>query len=270
MTAINRLLDRTTHPTRKPYVRDTTFIDGIGPPPYGFLDETQDHLAGQFQAALGWTESVDSDEFTEASAPTGYFGRLRVTNRVGALTYDPFAATGETGEHGVWSMTGDTNPWIFKAEGGYTSLEDDFLLTAKVKIVNVSEIDPFVTTGFRVTVGPDGSSPACPGFFAGSTSPNWQILYAPDESTPLTIADTGVPVVNGKWYRLQLSRVAGALRWFINGAPMLLNRLPGLYYPFPLLNGRKMVECSRFKPGGAGNGFFMDSFHLRAKRPGVL
>ncbi len=267
MTAINQTLQRTTYPIRRPYVRETTFIDGIGPPPYGFFDETQAHIGGMFHPLFGWNATADSDEFTEIAARAGYFGRLRITRSVGTFTAGPTPSTSVT-EHGVWiNNADDALPFSWTAEGGSISLDGDFLLTAKVKVMAPDHLDPAQDRGFLIGLGPVSGMGQYPCISCGGDGPNWRALYSPDSGSAQVADDTGIPALAGHWYRLQISRVAGAVRFFINGALVrFASGLEGVYYPDRLLNARKIIEIARSNTGPIDEAFYIDSFHLRAER----
>lgn len=267
MTKLNLLLQRPTHPQRKPFVRSTTFVDGKGPPPYGFFDETQDHLGTLYHAALGWKWSLDADEFTELVAPPRYLGRMYAYVTRPGIVVAPKTTGLAFGEHGVWTAIGDGTPWVFGASGGAVTLDGDFLATAKVMLFQRHNLDTVQKFGFAMAAGNifvGVSAVVCPGFAAGSDAPTWQILYGTGID-PL-YADTGVPVLNNVWYRLQVSRVAGAIRWFINGQLVRLNGAEGLYLPVRFLEGGKHLVMRRNKLGLAGVGFAIDCFHLLAER----
>lgn len=278
MPAVNLLLQRVTHPQRKPYVRGTTFIDGEGPPPYGFFDETQDHLAGLYHGLLGWNYSIDAEDFTQNFTRAGYFGRRMLLSRKVNSVVGPaeFLMPLETLRYGTWLGECDNvvgNPFEIEAASAPVTLDGDFLLTARVVVIDLVSRDTVALRGFSVGTNPP-SFPLGPGFAAGSDSPNWQILYAPDNISPAQFADTGIPILSrtplfrtgGAWYTLQVSRVAGAVRWHINGQLCRLNGAEGLYYPYRILNGCRYIHAGRNHPGDPGAGFGIDTFNLLAQR----
>lgn len=266
MTTLNPLLQRVTHPQRAPFVRATTFVDGKGPPPYGFFDEVQDHVGALYHAALGWRYSLDTDEFTEAKSRPGFLGRMRVVSVTGGVTPAPAPVATGFSEHGFWSVQGVGMPWRIQARSASVTLDGDFLMTAKVRVVGPDLIDSVANLGFLVGTGSPSSDPVCPAFVAGSDSPTWWLRYAPDPQASPVLADTGVTVGNATWYRLQVSRVAGAIRFFINGLLARPGGAEGVYYPHRLLTGCKWLEAGYSKPGPAGFGVDVDSFHLLAER----
>ncbi len=254
MTTLNPLLARPTHPQRKPYVRSHTFVDGVGPPPYSFFDETQDHVGALYHAALGWKWSLDSDEFTEVGARPGYLGRMRLLSSTSGITVAP-KLTGLTfGEHGVWEARSGAGAFLIRAGSARISLGGDFLVTAKVMLFGRDRLD---SAGFSAGVA------GC-AFLAGSSNPFWRVTYVAEPGT-IAFAETEISVLDGVWYRLQVSRVAGAVRWHVNGQLARVGGREGVPSP-ARLDADKLLFASRSAPGPAGDGFAIDSFHLLAER----
>jgi hypothetical protein len=206
-----------------------SFVDGKGPPPYDFFDQWQDHAAAFAGAIAGRSHSLDSDEFTEAWFRSGYFGRMFIERNTGAsITAAPGSTPGQVGIHGAGSALGGLGSFSFAVGGGLHNLAADFLLTAKVKIVAPQSLDSANALGFCVAIGdPLLGSPRPPGFVAGGDTATWRVLYAVDGLSGTIIYDTGIPCLPDVWYRLQISRVNGAVRWFING------QICAFRYPFP-------------------------------------
>jgi hypothetical protein len=266
MTTLNPALQRVTYPQRKPFVRSHTFVDGVGPPPFSFFDETQDHLAALFHAALGWAWSVDSDEFTTAWTSSTYLSRMRVIAATGGFLASPSASVANLGEHGIWTGLSGSSPWSYRAQSAPITLDGDFLLTAKVRVTARERLDEAANKGFLIGCGDPSVVTAYPAISCGADSPNWQIRYADSGADLPRLADSGVPALSGVWYRLQISRVAGAVRWLINGQLVRVSGQEGVFYPYRLQNGCKLLQASRMKPGPSGDGFSIDSFHLMAER----
>ncbi len=255
MTTLNPLLARVTHPQRKPFVRSHTFVDGVGPPPYSFFDETQDHAGALYHTALGWKWSLDSDEFTETGARPGFLGRMRIIISSG-VTVAP-KTTGLTfSEHGMWEAKSGTTASQIIAQSGDGRMAGDFLLTAKVMLRGRERFDASIA-GFAVYSG-------AVRIYAASTWPNWRVNYTSATGSTVDV-DSGVPALNDTWYRLQISRVATALRFHINGCLIPINGRGGAYLPGPL-SAAKSIGFTRPAPGPAGDGFAIDSFHLLAER----
>lgn len=267
MTTLNTDLARLTHPQRKPFVRSHTFIDDVGSPPYSFFDETQDHLGGLAHALVGWKWTLDADDFVSATVEPNFLGdRMRVTSTSGVVTVAPKTTGLEHAEHGVWTVTGDAAAWNYSAALQEISLDGDFLFTAKVAIVDPTDLDTLLNGGFQVTTANSFSPPAPCGFYTGSDKSTWWVGYPAASTGPSTFSDTGVAVEANRWYRLQISRVKGAVRWFINGRLCLVEGLPGVYAPYSYTSGWKQVGASRRKVGIANNGFAIDCFHMLVER----
>lgn len=265
MTTINTALQIPYHPQRKPFVRSHTFVDGIGPPPFTFFDETQDHLGTMFHALFGWRASIDTDEFETNYAAGDNLSKLTIFRQLGAGFNVASVTASAFGEHGVWIISAGAGPWQLGARSGELDLRGNFLLTAKVQIINRAHLDASGANGFCVAVGDRARIPVCPGIACGNESPNWQVFYALSPTAAATYVDTGIPVIDGAWYRLQISRIGGAVRWHINGAEVQVNGDPGAYYPHVLI-GSKFVYVSRWTAGGAGDGIYLDALHLLAER----
>lgn len=265
MTTNNRALLSVLHPQRKPFVRSHTFVDGIGPPPYTFFDETQDHLGALFHALYGWQYSLDFDECETGASGLGYLSNLKLFNALGGPISVVPAVASVYGAHGVWSVLGSTSPWQIGARTADMDLRGDFLLTAKVAVVKRSTLDSNGNNGFCVAVGNRTKIPVCPGISCGTNSPNWNVFFGPGPSDAAEYFDTGIPVIDGRFYRLQISRIAGALRFFIDGAEVQINGRPGVCYPYALV-GCKFLYVSRRTVGAANEGFLIDAIHLMAQR----
>jgi hypothetical protein len=267
MTTVNTALDRLAHPQRKPQVRSCSFVDGKGPPPWTYFDETQDHLGGILQAPLGWNWSRCEDEFEIYRETTDYLGRhMRVTSTTGTFVVSKKSTDSGFGTHGVWEGVGGSGAWSFAARSAYITLDGDFLATAKVQIYSRATLDTNALGGFVATAGEQFAAPCAPGFSCGSDSANWQIVYPESQTGTSLRADSGIPVIDGEWYRLQVCRLAGAMRWFINGQMCKIGNAPGLYFPYAYTTGCKQIQASRRHVGATGEGFAIDAFHLLAER----
>lgn len=268
MTTLNTDLARLTYPQRKPFVRSHTFIDGKGSPPYSFFDETEDHLGGLLHSCCGWKWTIDHDDFTTATEKPNFLGdRMRVTTTSGAVIVTPKTGGLKHGEHGVWTVAGNFAAWDYGAATTEISLDGDFLFTAKVLITHPDDPDTMINGGFRATMANAFSAPAPCGFHFGGDKTTWHAKYPTDTTGGYAFADLGVTVAANTWYRLQLSRVKGAIRWFINGRLCQVNGLSGIYFPTAYRSGWKEVGMSRRKVGTNGAGFAIDCFHMLVERP---
>lgn len=264
MTTLNPLLQRVTSPQRKPFVRSHTFVDGVGPPPYSFFDETQDHLGGLYHAALGWRYSLDFDEFTEVGARPGYLGHMAVTFSTGGVSVAPKTAGLAFGEHGVWEARTGAAAAEFIASSGSGETNGDLLITAKVMLTGRDRLGPAGGSfaGFGVVaLGGVLLNPLR--ISAGLDHPNWRVWFQADGA--LVSRDSGIPARDQVWYRLQISRVGEAARFYINGQLVRVDGREGVHCVGPVSTAKTLI-FGRPAPGPAGDGFAIDSFHLLAER----
>lgn len=260
-----------TVPNRKPFVRDTSFIDDKGPPPYLFFDETQDHLGAMQHALTGWQWSCAREDFVTPSFPNGYMGELQVTSNLG-LSLTPVASPDE-GTHGAWQGTSGASPYLFKMASAHCLLTGDFIFSARVWNKNRGRLDPVtaIDPGFYVGVGARqgyAGFPYAPAFAGGSTSGNWWVVFdaaATEGTGGATAVETDQPFLDETWYTLQISRFRGAIRWHINGRPIRVNGLDGIYLP-DALKAQRAFETSRFNIGPNNDGFRIDYFHRFCER----
>lgn len=260
------------YPTRRPYVRDTTFIDGLPGPPFAFFDEVQDHLAARLHAALGWRWSLSREDFDRDSYPTGFLGVLKILAnqtapaglRLQALSGTSTPALTWPGEAGVWSALCGSSPgnqFDCQLQDVAARSTGDYLVSAKVLLVGVSRLDPYTDEGFHLGVTP--KTPGGPAFVAGGKSGTWWTYCG---SRVPKLQDTGIACQEGRYYCLQISRQAGAVRWFINGYPVIsADGTQGFYAPGPASVGR-YLRIKRWNAGPSGDGFQIDYFHRLVQR----
>jgi hypothetical protein len=233
------------------------------------MDQCQDHNAAYFSALAGRQWSCDTDEFIDGYFRAGYFGRLIISRNTNT-TVNPNSIPDIVGIHGVGVALGGVGPFSFTAESGLYRLDADFLVTAKVKVGGFGDIDSVASRGFVVGLGPAQGSNPFPSFVVGSDVKTWQVLYSPDNGATVRTADSGIAANNDTWYRLQISRVQGAVRWFINGQLARFrdidgSTVEGSYYPIALQGARKNLEMAR-TPNGPNVPVYVDCFHLLAQR----
>lgn len=258
-------LHSVAYPQRQPYVRSLSYVDGKGPTPYEFFDQYQSHIGGYSQALLGRSHMVDSDEFTEAWFRAGFFGRMVIDRNTG-VTASPAYPPDQVGVHGAGFAFGGVAPWNFRCAGVKVVLDSDFLLTCKLKIVNPATLDDAADRGLFVGVSDFTRAPAPPCFLAGKDAATWRIRSGLETGARGPIYDTGIPCLPGVWYRLQISRVRGAVRWFVNGQIARYDGNEGQWYPYPLLEAQKRIDVSRWRAGAANEGIIVDCCHLLAQR----
>lgn len=261
-----------THPTRKPYVRDTTFIDRKPGPPFAFFDETQDHIAAAVHAQLGWQWSLSREDFDRKSYPAGRLGILRIKkNQLGfaGLKFAEVASPSIPGACGLWAGVVENmlnNPFDAELADLPCMTGGDYLISAKVSVLGRSRLDIFTDEGFHLGISSKAVGGAA--FATGGSTDTWWTFCA--GRTPKYM-DTGIPCIEGAYYVLQIGRVAGAIRWHINGAqinftdPVSGESASGLYAPGVSPVGREL-RIKRWNSGPAGDGFHIDYFHRLVQR----
>lgn len=261
-----------THPTRKPYVRDTTFLDGKPGAPFAFFDETQDHLGAAVHARLGWRWSASREDFERSAYPSDFLGVLKIRRNQPdpqGLRFATLSSLSIPGESGVWAgRVAHTlnNPFDVELADVPCRTSADYLISAKVALIGRKRLDVYTDEGFHVGVTSKGAGGAA--FAAGGNSDTWWTFHA--ARSPKYV-DTGIECIEGAYYVLQVGRVAGAVRWHINGAqvnfldPNTGDRSTGFYAPGDATIGRSL-RIKRWNSGPAGDGFQIDYFHRLVQR----
>jgi hypothetical protein len=270
----------TTLPNRKPFVRCPSFVDGKGPPPVEFFDESQDHLRAYFHGALGWEWSINREDFDSPVYPANYLGDFRYVNAGFGVTLSVLPSLDFQGEHAVWRGIAGVLPYEFtmQTNGCYVGT-GDLLLSCKVLCLNKQDIDTVGLKGFWVGCGdPAGGYPA---FAGGSDFDNWQVFMPPAIGEPPALFDTGIPFYDSQntmpdqvmraWHVLQISRNAGVWRYFVNGklARLTGNGLTnaeGIYYPQSLTEARRYFKIRRWAGGLGTSGFYIDRYDAAFQR----
>lgn len=264
-----------THPTRTPFVRDRSFIASRPPVPDEYFDRVQDHLVARAQAALGWGWSAATEDFDNDVYPTGYVGDLRLLQGGFGVTAAPAGAADLTlrGDYGVWKFLSGGLPYFAILQSAPSNLGGgDFLWTARVKVLARAGLNVLGDLGFHLGLSQKADS--LPAFAAGSDVETWHVFARErDDVTPLPAPrffDTGVPLRDGRWYELQISRVRGAVRWAINGALVHITvggeLREGIYLPDEMSPARRYLQIRRWAGGPPGDGFHIDYFHCFRKR----
>lgn len=273
-----------THPLRKPYSGGARFRDNKPPAPLEFYDECQDHMAALYHMRLGWKWSGHREDFDNINYPSSYLGAFSYTALpVGSLSIAPLFPVNFQGEHGVWAISSSNANYDFTMSTAPCFVgTDDFLISAKFHVINRSHLDPVNTFGFWVgcgeRIGPDAV--VYPALCGGADQTNWQIWCPPADGEPGAFFDTGVVFQDSTtlsdnyqraWHVLQISRVDGVVRFFINGALVRINgngitNAEGIYYPANMRRLQRWFRTRRWFVGAANEGCYVDFFHRFARR----
>jgi hypothetical protein len=274
-------------PRAQPFSREISYVNGAGPPPVEFFDRTQDHLAQFVHARLGWDWSAEREEFTTPIYPlTQYAASMFIARNepLGAGLALANMTTGWQGEEGVLkgSAASAIDPYFFEMRSNSWNIgTQDFLVTCKVYCVRRSVIEMVRNAGIWIGCGPQvgAGATAYPALVGGSDLVNWHAWAHPDGRDPLFF-DTGIPFLTSEempdqtrraWNTVQISRINGSLRFFINGALARLTGYDfvgkeGLRFTRALSDFRLLFKTNRSGPGSTSDGFYMDYFSRWAKR----
>lgn len=264
-----------THPARQPFSAAPRYIDGKGPSPVEFFDATQDNLGALYHAHLltDWSGSTEDFERPIRYPSSAYIGDFRIVTNTdiaaGPGLSIASANAQEAGEHGVWSFLSGTDGWLFDMQTGPCYVgTSDFLVTCKVRVVSRARLSPVANGGLWIGCGAKADD--YPAIVGGSDDPNWY-LYAPMLASPWIETDipfydesSGIGVKG--WYVLQISRVNGALRYFINGRLCPVNGKEGVIYDTDLPAVRRYLHSQAWNATVANDGFYVDYFHRLCRR----
>lgn len=266
-----------THPTRTPWVRDRSFRIQLPPVLDEYFDRVQDQLGAFCHAALGWQWSMASEEFDNEAYPAGYLGGLRIIDNINPAPGFPMDVVAEAandyGECGVWSVRAAlANVFRFQAHSAASALGGgDCVYAARVKVVSRPRLDVMANNGIHIGLG--DKTTHLPAFACGGDQENWHIFARPTDAgvapPPAQHFDTGIPLVDDRWDELQISRVAGAVRFHINGALCRFvidgEEREGIYLP-EAMTARRYLQIRRWALGPVGDGLFIDYFHCLRQR----
>jgi hypothetical protein len=233
-------------PDQWPNVPYAAFIDNVGPAIVeAFLNPLQQGLQDIAGGLYQRSATILSDDFSELTYTTNKFGLLDIIAATNA-TLTPAPPLG-IAQHGLWHVRATaTANFIFLALDAESWLGTfDFTFSGKVRIDAKAELDTASTPGFAIGLR-DQVIPSRAYFAAGSDGANW-ILYL-----DLVAYDTGVPVVDGTFYELQLCRINETAYAFIDGVLVVTAS-----YPTDLQNLRRIISITA-PMATAGNGFYVD------------
>jgi hypothetical protein len=264
-----------THPTRQPFSAAPRYIDGKGPAPVEFFDATQDNLGALYHAHMltdwsGGTEDFDRPIRYPSSSYIGDFRIVANTDIAAGPGLSIASANAqEAGEHGVWSFLSGTNGWLFDMQTGTCHVgTGDFLVSCKLRVVSRARLSTAAEGG--IWMGCGARADGYPAITGGSDSAYWHI-YAPTLLTPLVATDIpfydeGSGLGVKAWNVLQISRVSGALRFFINGRLAYVDGKEGVYDNNDYTALRRYLYSAAWHATPANDGFYVDYFHRLCRR----
>lgn len=240
-------------PISFPFVRDATFISGVGPSIGAtFLNGAQDGLSDLYGALLGRSATLRLDEFLDPDFAAAQLGSLRIltnTNAPGTLRVEQ-QAPAVIGEHGVVGILAtNAAAWSFNAEDAVADLNvADFLFSVKVKVVALASLDTVANLGLQLGIFDqiEAAATSCR-FVAGSDEANWQVIVGS------TVVDTLIPIVDGQFYDLQMVRLDTSVTAYIDGALVAT-----VAHNVPMPEARRRVGTKG--NGAVGDGVALDYF----------
>lgn len=241
-------------PEQWPNTPYAAFVDGIGPSiDSGYLNQNQEGMSDLAGMLFQRSATLVTDEFVQLTYPVGYFGSL-VTFAGFNYTYNWRVPTASN-QHGVWATFATAN-------GAYSNvLVDamywiglkDYTFSVRACVDNRAALDTLFGNGFVIGIN-DSSILSETVFVAGTDQPNWHVRIA------ATSLDTGVPIVDGRFYDLQIARIDQIAYVYIDGALRLT-----VAYPDDLRQATRIVRVN--SPAMAINqGAALDYFRLAIMR----
>ena len=243
-------------PSQYPNVPVNNYVDGVGPSvKEEFLNPTQEGLADLIGMLFGRSATCVADEFTELNNPPGMRGKLTLWSAINATSQ--WRAVAAQGQHGLLGVTatvvGPMSCILQESDWGIGTF--DFTISLRICIDDRASLDVVATPGWRGGLYDDTGGPIKGAVFvAGNDKANWQA------SIGGLLTDTGVPIVNGRYYDLQISRIAQTAYAYIDGVLVVTQA-----YPDNLLAARRYLEIA--SPNMPINkGFAADYIRLAAMR----
>ncbi len=221
----------------------------------GFLNPTQEGLADLIGMTFGRSATFVGDEFTTLryySAAREKFDTWINTNSDSG----PRVPTG-SGQHGILGVYAVVaGPMTHLLQDAMCHVGTfDFTVSMRAAIDTKAELDTLAALGWFGGLRDGGAFPPSDAMFvAGNDSPNWQVKIG------AVLSNTGVPIVDGRFYDLQIARISLTAYVYIDGA------LVGTQaYPDNLLNvNRQLQFTSPAMP--INKGYAVDYFRLGIMR----
>lgn len=237
-------------PERYPNVPYAAYSDGIGPAINAeFLNLTQEALQDIIGGLWGRSAAILRDEYSDRSYGATKFGSF---DRITSVNVNVFQATpgapGNMGEWGVSIQVPGAGQWRVLDNENYIDTFD-FTFSAKLRIDAKSELDVVAVPGFSIGLTDLTVLTSMVKFVAGSDQNNWQV------NLDGTLFDTGIPVVDGTYYELQITRKNGAITACIDGVVTFTGP-----YATSLADTAREQQMN-VAAGTTGNGYQIDYFH---------
>lgn len=200
-------------PDQWPNVPYAAFIDAVGPSINAdFLNRLEEGMQDVIGAQFGKSATLITDEFEELSYPSFKLGKFTEISQVNIV------ATAGTpigpGDHGIAKVgAAVAGPASLLLRDNVSWLSTfDLMISAKALVSKRAILDTGSAAGFSVGIR---NLPAVINqmimFVAGNDFANWQL------ANEGVLYDTGVPVVDGQFYRFQAARKSGTVYAYIDG-----------------------------------------------------
>lgn len=244
-------------PDQWPNVPYAAFIDAVGPSVNSdFLNTLQEGMTDLIGALWGRSATLLADEFEELTYPVvgkrGRFDEITVVNAQ-SVNAPPLSF----GDHGLLRMAAlAAAPALYTLEDALSWIDTfDFAFSGKALVTTRAALNTAGAEGFLIGIrNPPAALGLEANFRAGSDLANWQVVLRS------TMIDTGVPVVDGRFYRFQIARKAGTAYAFIDG--MLVATLA-----FPDILPGVIRQIKTIIPGAAPlDGFYVDYHRVWIQR----
>ncbi len=260
------------NPLAYPYVRATTYSDGIAPAVLSdqFYNPTQDAIARLFGANGGVSTTMLFDDFSrEGTAGAGGQVGTDFSMSTGTNATASHASGIADGDHGIWylrnSVGGAAHDIILRDGDTFVGARQ-FIWTARVRFLGRANFETRANEGVVVGLwgGAGGTNPA---FRTGSAHANWWAYYNDGADQ---FIDTGIQMIDDTWFTLIVTRdvADNKLRWYIGtgiSAPALVATSPAAYNA-AMASCRRFVRCRGTAGSAAGDGFYIDKFNAGIER----
>ena len=201
-------------PSEYPNVPYAAFVDGLGPSvDQGYLNGTEEGLADVIGSLWGRSVTIVADEFTELTYPTSVRGKLDswITTNTNSNWRTPTGAN-QHGILGVFAVAAGAATHLLQ-DALYGIGTVDFTVSMRVALDDRASLDTLAALGWFGGLRDGGAFPPSDAMFvAGNDSPNWQVKIG------AVLSNTGVPIVDGRFYDLQIARISLTAYVYIDGA----------------------------------------------------